>query len=90
MSRSAPATEGEIRANFDKALDAAIRLGQWPPSDQGFDNQTDRALGAVARAYPHVAQHLIEEAVAELRAQLDGTHARQWSVDFERWLEEQD
>lgn len=50
MSRSAPATAAEIRLNFDKALDAAIRLGQWPPSDQGFDDKTNNALTELVKA----------------------------------------
>lgn len=89
MSRSAPATAAEIRLNFDKALDAAIRLGQWPPSDQGFDDKTNNALRAVAEAYPDATQGLIEGAREELRAQLDGTHRRQKSADIERWFNEQ-
>ncbi|MFN8228343.1 MAG: hypothetical protein U0R18_16685 [Mycobacterium sp.] len=89
MSRSAWATDAEIRVNFAEALEAAIQVGQWPPSDQGFDDRTDSALRAVAKAYPDAPKALIDEAHAQLRSQLDGTHARQRRAEMERLFDEQ-
>ena len=42
----------QIQANFKKALDAAITSGDYPMTEQGFNQDTFAALNKVAGAYP--------------------------------------
>jgi hypothetical protein len=71
---SNPLSDREIRANFDKAIKAAVELGQMPPSDQGFDEWTNDAIVAVAQAYPKTNPSLVRKARQEINGQLSGEH----------------
>lgn len=75
MSRAAFATAEQIQTNFDKCLKDALELGIWPPSDQGFSNETVSALMAVARAYPNGHGRLVRAAKEALAMQLAGKKA---------------
>ncbi len=68
-------SEKQVQKNFDESLSAAIDLGQWPPSDQGFDNYVDDALRQVAKSYPTIDPNLIRNAQLSIAGQLDGTNA---------------
>lgn len=70
MSRAAFATPEQVKVNFTKCLKDALELGLWPPSDQGFFNETSRALTTLAKAYPTAGGDLVQAAKAALAAQL--------------------
>lgn len=86
MSRHGFATDKEIKKNFDEALTAAIDLGQWPPSDQGFDNYVDDALRQLAKSYPQIQPALIAGAQLALAGQLDGTNAARRRAELDALL----
>lgn len=65
----------QIQKNFDECLKDAVELGQWPPSDQGFDEDVDVALRQVAKSYPDVRGDLVASARLALAGQFDGTNA---------------
>lgn len=75
MSRARFATEREIRINFEVCLKNAIDVGLWPPTDQGFGNELDKALRQVAKSYPQIDGSLITSAKLALEAQFDGSSA---------------
>lgn len=75
MRKSFP-TPDEIRKNFKTCLKDAVDIGLWPPTEQGFDYETERAIKNVARSYPNVREDLIRKAKAELEFQLDGSHIK--------------
>ena len=70
MSRASFATPARILSNFKICLKDALELGVWPPSDQGFDNETYKALLAVAKAYPSASGDLVKASRNALLAQL--------------------
>lgn len=72
MSRAAFATEAQIKTNFDKCLKDALELGIWPPSDQGFTNETYGALMDLARSYPNGSPRQVKAARQALATQLAG------------------
>ena len=74
MSRARFATEKQIRINFAVCLKNAVELGLWPPTDQGFDDYTDRALRVLAKSYPQIKPEYIRSAQLSLEGQFDGTN----------------
>ena len=75
MSLLKPLSRKQIQANFDEALKNAVDLGLWPPSDQGFNYEVDRALRQLAKSYPNIDGSLITSAKLALEAQFDGSSA---------------
>lgn len=75
MSRAAFATPEQVEANFAKCIKDALELGLWPPSDQGFYNETSRALTKLAQAYPEASGDLVAAAKSALAAQLSAMKA---------------
>ena len=73
MSLLKPLSRKQIQANFDEALKNAVDLGLWPPSDQGFNYEVDRALRQLAKSYPNIDGSLITTAKLALAEQFDGT-----------------
>ena len=72
MSRAQFATPEQVKANFTRCIRDALELGVWPPSDQGFNNETNRALTDLAKAYPSANGDLVRAAKNALAAQLAG------------------
>ena len=72
MSRATYATADQIRVNFKQCIKDALELGIWPPSDQGFNNETNRALTALAKASPSASGDLVKAAKDAVNAQLAG------------------
>ena len=66
----------QIQKNFDECLKDAVELGQWPPSDQGFDEDVDVALRQVAKSYPDVRGDLVASARLALAGQFDGSNTQ--------------
>lgn len=67
-------TDSEVRKNFDSAIKNAVELGLPPPSDQGFDEWTKRAIMAVALDYPETNAERVALAHKEIQGQLSGAH----------------
>ena len=72
MSRATYATAEQIKDNFRQCIKDALELGLWPPSDQGFNNETNQALTALAKAYPKADGKLVKAAKNALASQLAG------------------
>ncbi|WP_067711993.1 hypothetical protein [Nocardia yamanashiensis] len=75
--------EEQLRRNFDNAL-AAASAGHGVRSESGLDEPTQRALFAVAGAYPEIPQELTDAARAAFAGQLDGSNAAGRRAEFER------
>jgi hypothetical protein len=62
VSRAAPATEAQVRAGFERAVQGAVERGDETPSCKGFDDEVGLALERLARAYPNATAELIAAA----------------------------
>ncbi|MET9606718.1 hypothetical protein ABZZ17_16825 [Streptomyces sp. NPDC006512] len=85
--RSGRPSPRQLRDNFDRALAAAL-AGQGLRSCQGFDDYTDSALWAIARARPNVPDGLVEAARRAFAGQLDGSNSARRQEDLPRMLAE--
>ncbi len=79
-------SEDEMRANFEQML-ASVCGGGGLRTETGLDNETEDALWAISRVYPHVPEDLVTAARAEFGAQLDGSHKRARQAALARRLE---
>lgn len=61
-----------IRGNYKRCLNRALTMGAFAGSDMGYDQQTEDAINAVARAYPNPDPKLVEQANIELESFLSG------------------
>jgi hypothetical protein len=52
VSRNFVPTNESLTANFERALENAVRRGDFPLSDTGLNGDVDKALRDVALAFP--------------------------------------
>ncbi|MER5635969.1 hypothetical protein ABT095_03310 [Kitasatospora sp. NPDC002227] len=80
-------TDQELRQIFHRELERVI-TGGGPRSCTGLDNDTARALWAIASAGPADRAALAPAAYRAFAGQLDGSNAARWRAGLERWFEE--
>lgn len=85
--RTGHPTDDELRENFAEMLES-VRRGGGLRTETGLDMETEEALWAIARAYPDVADELVEAARAEFAGQLDGSNARARRAASDKQFEE--
>ncbi|MFC9993633.1 hypothetical protein [Nocardia sp. NPDC127526] len=73
MRRGRPSEE-QLRRNFDSALDQAVQ-GSGVRTESGLDEQTEKALWAIARANGAATAEMVEAARLAFAGQLDGSNA---------------
>jgi hypothetical protein len=80
-------TDDELQENFAEMLES-VRRGGGLHTETGLDMETEEALWAIARAYPDVADELVEAARAAFARQLDGSNDRARRAALEQQFEE--
>ncbi|MET7395388.1 hypothetical protein ABZS66_18040 [Dactylosporangium sp. NPDC005572] len=79
--------DDELRANFEELL-SSVRNGGGIYTHSGVDMETENALWAIARAYPHVTDDLVTSARRTFEGQLDGSNSAARRAALERKFEE--
>ncbi len=77
----------DLRRNFEREL-ASVTAGGGLTTGSGLDDETERALWAIADAHPHIPDDLVRAARDTFEAQLDGSHAAARMADLARRIEE--
>ncbi|MER7767171.1 hypothetical protein [Kitasatospora sp. NPDC096140] len=80
-------TDRELRQIFHAELERVL-TGGGPRSCSGLDNDTDKALWAIASAEPADREALAPAAYRAFAGQLDGSNAARWKEDLRRRFEE--
>ncbi|WP_245718520.1 hypothetical protein [Nocardia miyunensis] len=82
-----PLSPDEQRRNFERSL-ASVLAGGGLTTGSGLDDETERALWAVADAHPQIPEELVRAARTAFEAQLDGSHAAARLAELTRRIEE--
>ncbi len=77
----------DLRRNFDHEL-TSVTTGGGLTTGTGLDDETERALWAIADAHPHIPDTLIQTARDTFEAQLDGSHAAARMADLTHRIDE--
>ncbi|WP_216902526.1 hypothetical protein [Nocardia alni] len=80
-------TPEDLRRNFDREL-TSVTTGGGLTTGTGLDDETERALWAIADAHPEIPDALIQTARDTFEAQLDGSHAAARMSDLARRIDE--
>lgn len=75
-------TDDELIATFEDLI-SNPQSDAMVPSDTGLDDDTIEALNRLWAAGPNPPQRLIDAAIMEFEAQLDGSHAREAQARME-------
>ncbi|WP_238011162.1 hypothetical protein KZZ52_22300 [Dactylosporangium sp. AC04546] len=79
--------DDELRANFEELL-SSVRNGGGIYTHSGVDMETEDALWAIAKAYPHVTDELVRSARKTFEGQMDGSNSAARRAALERKFEE--
>ncbi|MGF6885025.1 hypothetical protein ABIA39_003400 [Nocardia sp. GAS34] len=82
-----PLSPDQLCRNFERLLASVVDGGALTTSS-GLDDETERALWAIADAYPQIPENLVSAARTTFEAQLDGSHAAARLAELTRRIDE--